>query len=1176
MPITATYSPGTFTLSVVGTTLGETMTIDRDVAGLLRVNGGTVTITGGSPTIANTDLISVAGGDGDDIVSIDEFNGAMPKAELGGGNGNDTLTGGSGDDTLTGEADNDILFGRGGIDLLYGGSGNDTLTGGDGADQMFGEAGNDRMIWNPGDDSDVMEGGTESDTAEINGGNGAEVFTIVANGTRVAFSRTDPAPFTLDIGTTESLVLNAGGGDDSISASGNLAALIGLTIDGGAGNDTILGGNGIDTLLGGDDNDFIDGNQGNDVAFLGNGNDTFQWDPGDGSDVVEGQAGADQFVFNGSAANEIFDILANGGRTQELRNVGAIVQDINDVEAFTLNSSAGTDANNITVLTGTDETAFTVNLAGTIGGSAGDGAVDTVTVNGSSGANTILLTGTSGTVSTISIAGLEATITVNQSEATDALIVNGGEGNDNISAATIVAGMTSLTLDGGGGNDVIRSGGDGHYLGGLGDDLIYAGLTTSTEVIDGGDGIDTLDTTTWGGPYVINLVTGLTNYGGESFVNFENVVTGLGNDTITGTAGANVIRTGDSVDSVNAGDGNDIVEGGAGGDILDGGTGLDTLDYTSSNAAVTISLLNNSASGGHATGDSFVNFENLRGSAFVDSLTGNGSANVLDGGSGADTLIGGGDNDTYFVDNAGDAITEINGGGTDTVYALTNYTLGAGQDLEVLSAFDRNAATTLSLTGNALAQTLIGDAGANLLNGAAGADVLYGLGGSDSYVVDNAGDFVVEGAGQGDDAVYALVSYALAVGQEVEILSLFDRSAASTLSLTGNALTQTLIGDAGANLLNGGGGADVLYGLGGNDTYVVDNAGDFVVENAGQGNDTVLAQTSYALAIGQEIEVLDVFDRNATDALELTGNALAQTLIGNAGGNVLNGGAGADVLYGLGGNDNYVVDTAGDLVIEGASGGSDAVYALASYALAAGQEIEVLSAFGQAGTGAMDLTGNAFAQTLIGNAGNNLLNGGGGADAFYGLGGNDTYLLDSADDQVIEGGGGGSDAVYTTVSYVLAAGQDIEVLSVFGQGGTSALNLTGNGIGQTIVGNAGNNILNGADGSDILYGLGGADTFAFTTVLGANNVDMIIGFATGSDKIFLDDAIFAQIGGLGALNANAFVVGAVAADASDRIIYNSASGQLLYDADGTGGTAAVLFATLQGSPALAASDFQVI
>src|SRR5262249_17047826 len=156
-------------------------------------------------------------------------------------------------------------------------------TGGDGDDQVFGESGNDRMIWNPGDDTDLNEGGDGTDTVEVNGGNGAEVFTATANGTRVRFDRLNPAPFSIDIGTSENLVLNANARDDSFSATGNLAPRIQITVDGGTGNDTLLGSNGADTLRGGDGDDFIDGQQGNDVAFLGAGNDTFQWDPGDGS-----------------------------------------------------------------------------------------------------------------------------------------------------------------------------------------------------------------------------------------------------------------------------------------------------------------------------------------------------------------------------------------------------------------------------------------------------------------------------------------------------------------------------------------------------------------------------------------------------------------------------------------------------------------------------------------------------------------------------------------------------------------------------------------------------------------------------------------------------------------------------------------------------------------------------
>ena len=288
MAIKASFSQGAHLLTELGDSADNTITTSRDAAGQILVNGGAVPIQGGPATVANTALIQVFGQGGNDTITLDESNGALPAAQLFGGAGNDTLTGGSGGDLLFGQSGNDTLLGKGGNDLLFGGSGNDVLNGGDGDDQMFGEAGNDRMIWNPGDDNDLMEGGDGTDTAEVNGGNGAETFTITANGTRVRFDRVTPAPFFLDIGTTENLVVNANGGDDVITAGNGLANLIHLTIDGGAGNDTITGGDGNDTLLGGDGNDVITGGRGNDTALLGAGDDTFVWNPGDGSDIGRG------------------------------------------------------------------------------------------------------------------------------------------------------------------------------------------------------------------------------------------------------------------------------------------------------------------------------------------------------------------------------------------------------------------------------------------------------------------------------------------------------------------------------------------------------------------------------------------------------------------------------------------------------------------------------------------------------------------------------------------------------------------------------------------------------------------------------------------------------------------------------------------------------------------------
>src|SRR5262249_14995072 len=160
-----------------------------------------------------------------------------------------------------------------------------------------------------------------------NGGNGSETFSVTANGTRVRLDRVNPAPFFVDIGTSESLVVNANGGNDVITAGNGLATIIQLTLDGGAGGRPITGGGGDDMLFGGDGNDLINGGRGNDIAVMGNGDDVFVWNPGDGSDVVEGQAGNDAMIFNGANIGEAIDLSANGSRLLLARNVGNVTMD---------------------------------------------------------------------------------------------------------------------------------------------------------------------------------------------------------------------------------------------------------------------------------------------------------------------------------------------------------------------------------------------------------------------------------------------------------------------------------------------------------------------------------------------------------------------------------------------------------------------------------------------------------------------------------------------------------------------------------------------------------------------------------------------------------------------------------------------------------------------------------
>src|SRR3954470_1683386 len=150
LSVTASFNPTAGVLSVIGDAQNNNIVVSRNAAGNILVNGGAIAVVGGMPTVANTSLIQVFGQAGNDQITLDEANGALPSANLFGGDGNDILTGGSANDLIFGQAGNDTLLGKGGNDQLFGGDGNDTLTGGVGNDSVFGEAGNDRMIWNPG------------------------------------------------------------------------------------------------------------------------------------------------------------------------------------------------------------------------------------------------------------------------------------------------------------------------------------------------------------------------------------------------------------------------------------------------------------------------------------------------------------------------------------------------------------------------------------------------------------------------------------------------------------------------------------------------------------------------------------------------------------------------------------------------------------------------------------------------------------------------------------------------------------------------------------------------------------------------------------------------------------------------------------------------------------------
>ena len=657
-------------------------------------------------------------------------------------------------------------------------------------------------------------------------------------------------------------------------------------------------------------------------------------------------------------------------------------------------------------------------------------------------------------------------------------IINGAVGND-----TLNGGDGDDVLNGHGGDDTLTGGaGADSMAGGTGNDLYLADENDLlTELAD--EGTDTVST----GASAFTLADNLENL----------AFFGVGNFTGTGNALANVITGVSGNDSLNGLEGDDTLIGQDGDDVLDGGLGVDSMTggagndvYIVDDAAdavveafaqgidrVETSLANytlgndvedlfyTGALAFTGVGNASANY--IIGGGFADTLSGLGGNDVIvagagndyiDGGTGDDAMTGGAGNDDYFVDSAGDAVTEATSEGTDSVFTiLAAYTLTANVENVTF-----NGGGNVVGTGNGLANQMIGGTGNDSLNGEGGVDALYGADGddvlnggtgadtmvggtgNDSYTVDNAGDVVTEQTGEGTDTVSSGISYTLGVNVENLILAggaaagtgnslgnvITGNNVANTLNggdgddaLSGNAGSDTLIGGAGDDSLNGGSGIDSASGGAGNDTYFVNLVTDTVTELAGEGTDTVYSSSSeFTLSTNVENIVLQGASASRatgnTAANSMTGNTGANTLAGLAGNDVLSGGlgndkliggAGSDLLTGGLGNDVYQIVDSLDTVTELLGEGTDIVQAYVNYTL--GANVERLYLYGSAvsgtgnelaniivGTGAANtLNGKAANDVLYGGAGNDSISGGAGRDRLYGEAGADVFVFDDGD-----------------------------------------------------------------------------------------------------------------------------------------------------------------------------------
>lgn len=1081
--------------------------------------------------------------------------------------GNDLVFGTAAGDTIDALSGNDNIHGLAGNDQLSGGAGDDLLMGDDGADILTGGVGNDSMVGGRGSDTYLIEVGHGNDVignaAETTGGKVDRVFfgpgidpaTVVVkrigNDLLLQISANDSVRMTSyfsgeagngtavdeiafhdgtiwDIVSIKAQVLQATAGDDVINGYDSVDTLVGLAgddqlfgnggndaldggegndiLDGGVGNDELTGGAGGDSLRGGDGDDNADGGVGNDSLQGGGGEDALIG--GEGNDNLDGGAGRDTLLGGGGsdwlAGGAGDDVLAGGLGNDTLQGgAGSDIYQFNAGDGQDTIDNYDTSSDRVDALVfgeGVEPGQVTARRNGdhlviTFAGSEDQVTINSYFIGDAAGSHRLdqirFADGTVWSVETIKSLVLAPTTgadTLRGYETADSLA--GGEGND--------------TLYGYGGNDTLQGqDGDDAVYGGTGNDLGTGGA--GNDVLHGEDGDDTLDG-------------------------------GIGNDTLRGGAG---------IDHLTGRLGDDLLEGGEGDDFYHfaAGDGHDTISDTLGLSTIYLSGLPLSEiyfrREGTALAVYFLNSaaDKIHLANFFDPVTELAKYGMrFDMGNGQTWTLNPADLDAASM--AGTTLDDVIYGNTlsNTIEGLAgNDTIrgGAGAD-----SLDGGMGNDL-LYGQEGNDLLTGGEGSDLLDGGVGADQLLGGTGDDTYVVDDVGDTVAESSGSGTDVVRSGVSFALPDNVEQLVLTgsanidATGNGAGNTLNgnngnnhlqglagddvLAGNDGADTLEGGAGDDLLDGGGGTDHLAGGMGADTYRVDESGDVILEQAGEGIDAV-ESTAYDYILSANVDNLNLVE--GSGAYEGIGNALANVLTGNGNDNRLDGAAGADTLVGALGDDTYVIDSVDDVIVEDADEGVDTVESSISYTL--GSTLENLTLLGNAD---LDATGNAGDNVIRGNTGSNLIEGGAGADTLYGGAGDDYYVAVSASDQVREYAGEGIDTVERVFETNLVLDNHVENL-ILGTGITTG---NGNTLDNTVTGNAGDNTLGGWDGNDELHGLDGNDS-----LFGGTGIDQLLG---GAGNDYLDGGA-----GIDHLEGGAGNDVYITDDASDVVVEAAAAG----------------------------------